>query len=132
GFGFVNSKPPCALSPVAVTPDELGPAWDGSRLHLPLVTKLNGERFGHPEAGADMQFGFPELVAHAAKTRPLPAGTIIGSGTVSNRDPARGASCIAERRTRELLEGGKSETPFLRFGDRVQIEMLAADRTSIF
>lgn len=132
GFGFIHGKPPCALSPVAVTPDELGHAWDGARLHLPLVTQWNGERFGDPDAGADMQFGFPELIAHAAKTRPLRAGTIIGGGTVSNRDAARGASCIVEKRTRELIERGKAETRFLAAGDRVRIEMLDANGHSIF
>jgi fumarylacetoacetate (FAA) hydrolase len=132
GFGFVQGKPPTACSPVAVTPDELGPAWDGARVHLPLVTHINDQLFGNPDAGVDMHFGFSALIAHAARTRPLQAGTVIGSGTVSNRDPLRGASCIIERRTRELLDHGTTTTPFLRFGDRVRIEMLAEDGQSIF
>ncbi|MGH7929042.1 MAG: fumarylacetoacetate hydrolase family protein, partial [Candidatus Binatia bacterium] len=94
GFGFLHSKPPSSFSPVAVTPDELGPAWDGARLHLPLVTHFNNELFGRPDAGMDMQFDFLALVAHAAKTRALGAGTILGSGTVSNRDRSRGSSCL--------------------------------------
>lgn len=132
GFGFLQSKPRSTLSPVFVTPDELGDAWKGSKLHLPLLTHINGEWFGAPEAGVDMQFSFAELVAHAAKTRPLSAGTIVGSGTIANQDVAKGASCLAERRTLEVLEGGKATTPFLRFGDRVRIEMLDRDGRSIF
>lgn len=132
GFGFLQSKPRSTLSPVFVTPDELGDAWKGSKLHLPLLTHINGEWFGAPEAGVDMQFSFAELIAHAAKTRPLSAGTIVGSGTIANQDVAKGASCLAERRTLEVLEGGKATTPFLRFGDRVRIEMLDRDGRSIF
>ncbi|MDB5972006.1 MAG: 2-keto-4-pentenoate hydratase [Hydrocarboniphaga sp.] len=143
GFGFLQSKPSSAFSPVAVTPDELGPAWDGGRLHGPLLTQLNGQAFGRPDAGVDMTFDFPTLIAHAARTRPLAAGTIVGSGTVSNRDadggPGRpiaegglGYSCLAELRTVETLRGGKAQTPFLKAGDRVRIEMLDAQGSSIF
>jgi fumarylacetoacetate (FAA) hydrolase len=132
GFGFFQAKPPTAFSPVAVTPDELGDAWDGERLYRPLLSHLNGELFGNPEAGSDMNFGFPELIAHAARTRPLGAGSIIGSGTVANRDRTRGSSCIAERRMLEQLAEGCAQTPYLRYGDRVRIEMLAADGASIF
>src|SRR6516164_9746188 len=123
GFGFLQSKPRSALSPVFVTPDELGDAWQNSKLHLPLRTKINGQFFGAPEAGEDMQFSFAELVAHAAKTRPLSAGTIVGSGTIANQDESRGASCLAERRTLETLKNGKPSTPFMKFGDTVRIEM---------
>jgi len=104
GFGFFHSKPASAFSPVAVTPDELGPSWNGAKRHLPLLSHLNGELFGRPNAGADMTFDFPTLIAHAAKTRALGSGTIIGSGTVSNRDRALGSSCIAERRMIEMLD----------------------------
>lgn len=132
GFGFFQSKPPTAFAPVAVTPDELGSAWDGARLHRPLLSFVNGAAYGWPDAGCDMTFGFPELIAHAARTRPLGAGTILGSGTVSNRDRSRGSSCIAERRMLEILDGGHASSPFLRFGDRVRIEMLDAAGRSIF
>ncbi|MCC6746877.1 MAG: fumarylacetoacetate hydrolase family protein [Deltaproteobacteria bacterium] len=132
GFGFLQSKPTSAFSPVAVTPDELGAAWDGAKVHLPLRTFLNGELFGAPEAGEDMTFDFPRLVSHAARTRRLAAGTIVGSGTVANRDPSRGSSCVAERRMRETLAHGSPRTPFLRFGDRVRIEMLDGAGRSIF
>ncbi|HEY4559186.1 MAG TPA: fumarylacetoacetate hydrolase family protein [Lysobacter sp.] len=132
GFGFLQSKPRSALSPVFVTPDELGDAWRDSKVHLPLVTHVNGEWFGAPEAGVDMQFSFAQLVAHAAKTRPLSAGTIVGSGTVANEDTSLGASCFAEKRTVETLENGKPSTPFMSFGDSVRIEMLDADGRSIF
>ena len=132
GFGFLQSKPRSALSPVFVTPDELGDAWRDSKVHLPLVTHVNGEWFGAPEAGVDMQFSFAQLVAHAAKTRPLSAGTIVGSGTVANEDTSLGASCFAEKRTVETLEHGKPSTPFMSFGDSVRIEMLDADGRSIF
>lgn len=132
GFGFLQSKPRSTLSPVFVTPDELGQAWQDSKVHLPLLTHVNGEWFGAPEAGVDMQFNFAQLVAHAAKTRPLSAGTIVGSGTVANEDTSLGASCFAERRTVETLEQGKPVTPFMKFGDRVRIEMLDHDGTSIF
>jgi fumarylacetoacetate (FAA) hydrolase len=132
GFGFLQSKPRSALSPVFVTPDELGEAWRDCKVHLPLVTHINGEWFGAPEAGVDMQFDFAQLVAHAARTRPLSAGTIVGSGTVANQDTSLGASCFAERRTVETLEHGKPLTPFLKFGDRVRIEMLDRESRSIF
>ncbi|HUN48039.1 MAG TPA: fumarylacetoacetate hydrolase family protein [Stellaceae bacterium] len=132
GFGFVQGKPATAFSPVAVTPEELGSAWDGRKASLPLVSSLNGARFGSPNAGADMNFDFPTLIAHAARTRELEAGTIVGSGTVSNRDPAAGSACLAERRMIETIEQGAPKTPFLKFGDRVRIEMLAADGGSIF
>src|SRR5205085_11510384 len=111
GFGFFQSKPASAFSPVAVTPDELGEAWSDGKVHLPLSVYLNGELFGAPNAGEDMTFSFPQLIAHAAKTRFLGAGSIIGSGTVSNTDPSRGSCCIAERRTREQLEQGSAKTP---------------------
>jgi fumarylacetoacetate (FAA) hydrolase len=132
GFGFFHAKPASAFSPVAVSPDELGEAWDGRVVHLPLLSELNGTAFGRPDAGTDVAFDFPALVAHAARTRALGAGTIVGSGTVSNRDRAVGASCLAERRMIETLEEGAPKTPFLRFGDRVRIEMLNAAGDSIF
>jgi len=142
GFGFLQSKPASSFSPVAATPDELGAAWHDGKVHLPLVTHLNGALFGHPDAGVDMTFSFPQLIAHAAKTRTLAAGTIIGSGTVSNKQgdgPGRpaasggvGYSCIAEQRTVETILAGKPSTPFLSFGDRVRIEMLDERGRSIF
>lgn len=143
GFGFVQSKGQTAFSPVAVTPDELGAAWDGRKLSLPLLSNLNGAPFGRPNAGDDMTFDFPTLVAHAAKTRPLQSGVIVGSGTVSNRDadggPGRpvgegglGYSCIAEIRSVETIRHGAPRTPFLADGDRVRIEMLDAQGRSIF
>lgn len=132
GFGFFQSKPASAFSPVAVTPEELGAAWDGGKVGLPLVVHVNDALFGRPNAGADMTFEFPKLVAHAAKTRHLRAGTIIGSGTVSNKDRSAGSACIAEQRMLETIESGKAQTPFLKFGDRVRIEMLDAEGRSIF
>lgn len=132
GFGFLQSKPRSALSPVFVTPDELGDAWRDNKVHLPLLTHINGAWFGAPEAGVDMQFDFAQLVAHAAKTRPLSAGTIVGSGTVANQDTSLGASCFAEKRTVETLETGKPQTPFMTFGDVVRIEMRARDGSDIF
>ncbi len=132
GFGFFQSKPSSAFSPVAVTPDELGAAWDGAKVHLPLRVELNGKWFGHPDAGADMNFDFGRLIAHAARTRPLTAGTIVGSGTVSNRDPAVGSCCLAEVRMIETIASGKPSTPFLKFGDRVRIDMTDAAGRSIF
>ncbi|MFM2153297.1 MAG: hypothetical protein RL199_1732, partial [Pseudomonadota bacterium] len=132
GFGFFVSKPATAFSPFAVTPDELGAAWHGGRVHRRLRTHWNDELFGDPEAGPEMHFGFFELLEHASKTRRLTAGTIIGSGTVSNEDEARGASCIAEKRMREKLATGAIRTPFMHFGDRVRIEMLDDDGRSIF
>lgn len=132
GFGFLQSKPRSALSPVFVTPDELGDAWKGNKVHLPLTTHINGEWFGAPEAGVEMQFDFAQLVAHAAKTRPLSAGTIVGSGTVANEDTSLGASCFAEKRTVETLETGKPITPFMSYGDTVRIEMFSRDGQSVF
>jgi fumarylacetoacetate (FAA) hydrolase len=132
GFGFLQSKPRSALSPVFVTPDELGDAWRDNKVHLPLLTHINGEWFGAPEAGVDMQFDFAQLVAHAAKTRPLSAGTVIGSGTIANEDTSKGASCFAEKRTLEILRDGKPSTPFMKFGDVVRIEMKNRDGNSIF
>ena len=132
GFGFLQSKPRSALSPVFVTPDELGEAWRGNKLHLPLLTHVNGKWFGAPEAGVDMQFDFAQLVAHAARTRPLSAGAIVGSGTIANEDTTKGASCFAEQRTVETLRDGKPSTPFMKFGDVVRIEMKAADGGDIF
>ena len=132
GFGFFQSKPASSFSPVAVTPDELGDHWDGKRLHLPLCSYLNGQLFGQPNAGIDMTFSFPELIAHAAKTRSLSAGTIIGSGTVSNIDRSNGSSCIAEKRMLEIIADGKPSTPFMQFGDRIRIEMKDETGLSIF
>jgi fumarylacetoacetate (FAA) hydrolase len=132
GFGFLQSKPRSALSPVFVTPDELGDAWRDNKLHLPLVTHVNGEWFGAPDAGVDMQFDFAQLVAHAARTRPLSAGTIVGSGTIANQDTSKGASCFAEKRVVEALAHGKPSTPFMAFGDTVRIEMLDGEGRSIF
>ena len=132
GFGFLQSKPRSALSPVFVTPDELGDAWRDSKLHLPLLTHINGKWFGAPEAGVDMQFDFAQLVAHAAKTRPLSAGTLVGSGTIANEDVSKGASCFAEKRTVETLRDGKPSTPFMKYGDVVHIEMKDRDGHSIF
>lgn len=132
GFGFVQSKPRSALSPVLVTPDELGDAWRDCKVHLPLHSHINGHWFGSPEAGEDMQFDFAQLIAHAARTRPLCAGTVVGSGTVANKDEARGASCLAEKRMLEIIRDGKPSTAFLRFGDRLRIEMRDAAGQSIF
>ena len=132
GFGFFHAKPASAFSPVAVTPDELGAHWRDGKVHLPLEVSLNGAPFGWPNAGIDMTFSFPQLIAHAAKTRELEAGSIIGSGTVSNADRKSGSACIAERRMLETIATGKPETPFMRFGDRVRIEMKLPDGTSVF
>ena len=142
GFGFFQSKPSSAFSPVAVTPDELGEAWDGGKLHLPLLVTLNSKLFGRANAGIDMTFDFGQLVAHAAKTRNLVAGTIVGSGTVSNKldgGPGKpvgnggdGYSCIAEIRMIETIETGAAKTPFMRFGDQVRIEMHDRTGHSIF
>jgi fumarylacetoacetate (FAA) hydrolase len=143
GFGFFQSKPSSAFSPCAVTPDELGGAWDGGRVHLPLRSRVNGVELGMPNAGVDMTFDFPTLIAHAAKTRPLGAGTIVGSGTVSNRgadggpgraiaDGGVGYSCLAELRCVETIMHGAARTPFLKRGDRVHIEMLDGEGRSVF
>ncbi len=142
GFGFLQSKPASAFSPVAVTPDELGSAWHDARVHLPLEVSLNGTLFGKPNAGVDMTFSFAQLLAHLAKTREMEAGSIIGSGTVSNRQGSLfgssvandgvGYCCIAEVRMYETIEAGKPQTPFMRFGDRVRIEMTDGNGASIF
>jgi fumarylacetoacetate (FAA) hydrolase len=143
GFGFFQSKPASTFSPIAVTPDELGEAWDGGKLHLPLLSSLNGSLFGRPDAGTDMTFDFPTLIAHAARTRSLSAGTIIGSGTVSNKGPDGGPgkpvseggvgySCIAEQRTVETIRNGAAKTPFLGFGDTIRIEMKDKAGHSVF
>ena len=123
GFGFFQSKPPTAFSPVAVTPDEFGPSWRDCRVHLPLEVNLNGKEFGRAEAGVDMVFDFADLIVHAAKTRPLRAGAIVGSGTVSNKDSSVGSSCIAERRMLEIIAEGEPTTPFMGDGDIVSIDM---------
>ncbi len=132
GFGFLQSKPPTAFSPVAVTPDVLGEAWLEAKVLLPLTTSINGEILGVPNAGTDMQFNFLELIEHAAKTRPLGAGTIIGSGTVSNENEALGGSCLAEQRVLEVIHEGEARTPFLQYGDKIRIEMLDESGFSIF
>lgn len=132
GFGFYQSKPSSSFSPVAITPDELGDCWKDGKVHRPLVSRINGALFGQPDAGTDMTFNFPTLVAHAAKTRPLGSGTIIGSGTVSNYDRSAGSSCLAEKRMLEIIEQGEAKTPFLKFGDRVRIEMFDAAGHSLF
>jgi len=142
GFGFFQSKPASAFSPVAITPDELGDSWIDTRVHRPLTVHLNGALFGQPDAGTDMVFNFAQLIAHAAKTRELSAGSIIGSGTVSNKQGGlQGSSiahggvgycCIAEVRMYETIEGGKPQTPYLRFGDTVRIEMTDAQGQSLF
>jgi fumarylacetoacetate (FAA) hydrolase len=132
GFGFLQSKPRSALSPVFVTPDELGEAWNDAKVHLALTTHINGQWFGAPEAGDDMQFSFADLIAHAAKTRPLGAGAIVGSGTIANRDESRGAACLAERRMLETIKNGKPTTPVLTFGDTLRIEMFDRAGGSVF
>jgi fumarylacetoacetate (FAA) hydrolase len=142
GFGFFQAKPSSAFSPVAVTPDALGDAWDGGKLSLPLNVDYNGKPFGRANTGVDMTFDFPKLIAHAARTRPLAAGTIIGSGTVSNKldggpgkpvaDGGAGYSCIVEMRTVETLLHGAPKTPFMSFGDSVRIEMKEKAGHSIF
>lgn len=132
GFGFLHGKPPSAFAPAAVTPDELGAAWRDAKLHLPLRTRINDHRLGEPNAGENMQFNFAQLIAHAAKTRPLSAGTIIGSGTVSNEDESRGVSCLMEQRVMEQLRDGRAQTEFLRSGDRVRIEVTDAQGASVF
>lgn len=132
GFGFVQAKPTSAFSPVAVTPDELGEAWDGAKLSLPLVSSINGREMGRPNAGKDMYFTYPDLIAHAARTRSLSAGTIIGAGAVANADPATGHACLAEVRADEESASGAPTTPFLDHGDVVRIEMLDASGRSVF
>ncbi len=132
GFGFFQSKPSSSFSPLALTLDELIPYWDGKRLHLPLKSYLNNTLFGEPNAGVDMTFSFPELIAHAAKTRRLSAGTIIGSGTVSNIDRSKGSSCIAEKRMLEIIADGKAITPFMQYGDTIRIQMEDANGQNLF
>jgi fumarylacetoacetate (FAA) hydrolase len=132
GFGFYQSKPATAFSPVAVTPDELGEHWKDGKVHRPLLSFVNDQRLGEPDAGVDMTFSFLQLIAHAARTRRLVAGAIIGSGTVSNLDRTRGSSCLAEVRTLETIEHGAPRTPFLKFGDRVRIDMRDAAGRTIF
>lgn len=132
GFGFYQGKPSTAFSPVAVTPDELGDAFVGGTFRLPLITYINGELFGQPECGVDMTFNFLQLIEHVTKTRKLGAGTIIGSGTISNYDRSKGSSCLAEKRMLETVEFGAPRTPFMSFGDTVRIEMLDAAGDSIF
>jgi fumarylacetoacetate (FAA) hydrolase len=128
GFGFVQSKPASAFAPVAVTPDELGTSWRDFRLHLPLRSYVNGKLYGDPDAG-EMLHGFDRLIAHVARTRALSAGSIIGAGTAANNDPARGTSCLAERRVVEMLSTGRMVTPFLRFGDQVRLEVFDNGRS---
>jgi fumarylacetoacetate (FAA) hydrolase len=132
GFGFYQSKPATSFSPVVVTPDELGAAWRDTRVHLPLLSRINDQDFGRPEAGVDMTFNFGQLIAHVTRTRRLGAGAIIGSGTVSNYDRSRGSSCLAEKRMLEQLEQGGARTPFLKFGDRVSIEMRDEQGRNVF
>jgi fumarylacetoacetate (FAA) hydrolase len=131
GFGFFQSKPATAFSPFALTPDELGPAWRDGRVHLRLRSTLNGQLVGDPDAG-EMHFSFPELIQHLCKTRSFTAGTILGSGTVSNEDRARGISCLAERRMIETIEEGKPKTPFMKPGDTIEIEMFDDEGRSLF
>ena len=132
GFGFFNGKPSTAFSPLAITPDELGSAWSEGRIHLPLTTWLNGEKVGDPEAGPEMHFSFADLIQHIAKTRDLTAGTILGSGTVSNEGQHRGSSCLSEKRMVEIIETGSAQTEYMKPGDHVRIEMLDADGNSVF
>ncbi len=132
GFGFFQSKPATAFSPFALTPDELGPAWSDGRVHLRLRSVLNGQLVGDTDAGPEMHFSFHELIQHITKTRSFTAGTILGSGTVSNADRARGISCLAERRMIEIIEEGKPKTPFMKPGDTIEIEMLDAGGRSLF
>jgi fumarylacetoacetate (FAA) hydrolase len=132
GFGFVQSKPATAFSPVAVTPDELGSAWQAGRLHLNLESVWNGKRVGLVDAGPEMTFHFGQLIAHLAKTRSVRAGSIVGSGTVSNQDWSRGYSCIAEKRAIETIESGAPKTAFMKVGDTIRIEMKGGDGQSVF
>ncbi len=131
GFGFFQSKPSSAFAPFALTLDEVGPAWRQGRLHLPLLVQYNGKSFGRANAG-EMHFHFGQIIAHAARTRDLAAGTIIGSGTVSNEDPAKGSSCLVEQRMIETIQNGKPTTPFMRIGDTIEIQMLSADGRDLF
>ncbi len=131
-FGFFQSKPATAFSPFAITPDELGDAWKDGRLHRPLLSDYNGERFGDPDAGPEMHFSFFDLIQHITKTRAYTAGTILGSGTISNEDRSRGSSCLAEQRMIEKIDTGEFSTPFMKDGDTVHIRMLDDDGKSIF
>jgi fumarylacetoacetate (FAA) hydrolase len=131
-FGFYQSKPQTSFTPVAVTPDELGDAWDGVKLHLPLIATLNGTKVGSPNAGVDMTFDFGQLIEHAAKSRALMAGTVIGSGTVANQGSPDGSCCLAEVRCLETIADGQPSTPFMSFGDRIEIEMIDNQGDSIF
>ncbi|MGY4533216.1 fumarylacetoacetate (FAA) hydrolase [Pseudomonas sp. TE3786] len=131
GFGFLQAKPSSSFAPLALTPDELGEAWRDGRVQLPLQVQWNGQWFGHPH-GSAMNFHFGQLIAHAALTRRLRAGTLIGSGTVSNADRSVGSACIAERRAIEMIEQGSAQTAFMRFGDRVQMEVLNTEGQSLF
>lgn len=132
GFGFLHGKPSSSFSPVAVTADELGSYWSEGKVHLPLISTLNGKKQGAPNAGTDMQFNFPTLIAHASKSRRLSAGTIIGSGTVSNADETKGQSCLVEKRVLEIIQHGEASTPYLSVGDEIRIEMLDENNASIF
>ncbi|MCZ6454834.1 MAG: fumarylacetoacetate hydrolase family protein [Alphaproteobacteria bacterium] len=132
GLGYFHGKPRSSLSPVAVTPDELGDAWDGRKVHLDMVVKLNQAPIGMPNCGVDMDFDFTHLIAHAAKTRPLCAGTLIGSGAISNRDPGTGVACLAELRIVQQIDEGRQKTSFMQYGDRATIEMFDANNQSVF
>ena len=132
GFGFLQGKPTTAFSPVVATPESLGAAWDGTKMTLDMEVSLNGEPLGRPNAGTDLYFDIPTLIAHAARSRRLAAGTILGTGTISNHDRAAGSACLAELRVIETIEHGEPRTPFMRFGDRVRIEMRDADGCSAF
>jgi len=132
GFGFFHGKPATAFAPVAITPDELGPTWQGGKVHLPVLCHWNGRKVGEALAHEDMVFDFHQLIAHAVKTRNLRAGSIVGSGTVSNRDTSRGWSCIAEVRALEMIESGRPSTPFMSFGDTLRIEVIGRDGQSVF
>jgi fumarylacetoacetate (FAA) hydrolase len=132
GFGFLQSKPATTFAPVAVTPDELGGAWRGGRMHLKVHSEVNGERLGDVDGGARMHFHFGQLLAHLARTRNVRAGSIVGGGTVSHDDEAQGVSCLAEKRALEMIHAGQAQTGWLRFGDRVRIEAFDADGVSVF
>ncbi|AMO56466.1 2-keto-4-pentenoate hydratase [Endozoicomonas montiporae] len=132
GFGFVQSKPPSTFGPVAVTPDELGTYWQDGKLSLPMQVHFNNQPFGHPDCARDMTFNFNQLIAHAAKTRPLGRGTIIGSGTVSNKDKSTGSCCLVEQRMLEIIAGGQTLTPYLKAGDTVRIEVTTPEGQSLF
>ena len=131
-FGFLQSKPATSFAPVAVTPDELGAAWRGGRVHRPVDIAWNGKSVAHVDAGAEMSLHFGQLIAHIARTRRLRAGSIVGSGTVSQRDPAAGYGCIAEKRAREIIDSGSASTDYMAFGDRLRIELLGEDGQSVF